>query len=106
MGSRRSTFRATKTTRTKNQIRKLKLFETTRIRKKMGSRAVQQFHRRNPSQHRVLSSIIDDMNKETRMKNLKMLKYGGRITNVPIDVEPMDVENVDLGVLELLISGG
>ena len=58
----------------------------------MGSRAVQQFHRRNPSQHRVLSSIIDDMNKETRMKNLKMLKYGGRITNVPIDVEPMDVE--------------
>merc|ERR1712110_1052581 len=95
MGSRRSTFRATKTTRTKNQIRKLKLFETTRIRKKMGSRAVQQFHRRNPSQHRVLSSIIDDMNKETRMKNLKMLKYGGRITNVPIDVEPMDVENVE-----------
>merc|ERR1712110_641762 len=95
MGSRRSTFRATKTTRTKNQIRKLKLFETTRIRKKMGSRAVQQFHRRNPSQHRVLSSIIDDMNKETRMKNLKMHKYGGRITNVPIDVEPMDVENVE-----------
>merc|ERR1712038_848460 len=26
------------------------------------------------------------------MKNLKMHKYGGRITNVPIDVEPMDVE--------------
>merc|ERR1712038_795230 len=65
------------------------------IRKQMGSRAVQQFHRRNPSQHRVLSSIIDDMNKETRMKNLKMHKYGGRITNVPIDVEPMDVENVE-----------
>merc|ERR1712203_835760 len=62
------------------------------LEKKMGSRAVQQFHRRNPSQHRVLSSIIDDMNKETRMKNLKMLKYGGRTTNVPIDVEPMDVE--------------
>merc|ERR1712062_413148 len=62
------------------------------LEKKMGSRAVQQFHRRNPSQHRVLSSIIDDMNKETRMKNLKMHKYGGRITNVPIDVEPMDVE--------------
>jgi len=61
----------------------------------MGSRAVQQFHRRNPSQHRVLSSIIDDMNKETRMKNLKMHKYGGRITNVPVDVEPMDVENVE-----------
>merc|ERR1719400_2128456 len=39
--------------------------------------------------------IIDDMNKETRMKNLKMHKYGGRITNVPIDVEPMDVENVE-----------
>merc|ERR1712038_992293 len=72
--------------------RTLKLFETTRIRKKMGSRAVQQFHRRNPSQHRVLSSIIDDMNKETRMKNLKMHKYGGRITNLPIHVEPMDVE--------------
>merc|ERR1719278_1663621 len=33
------------------------------------------------------------MNKETRMKNLKMHKYGGRITNVPIDVEPMDVED-------------
>merc|ERR1712038_2134485 len=65
------------------------------LEKKMGSRAVQQFHRRNPSQHRVLSSIIDDMNKETRMKNLKMHKYGGRITNVPIDVEPMDVENVE-----------
>merc|ERR1711953_411893 len=76
--------------RTKSEY--FKLFETTRIRKKMGSRAVQQFHRRNPSQHRVLSSIIDDMNKETRMKNLKMHKYGGRITNVPIDVEPMDVE--------------
>merc|ERR1712066_677715 len=75
--------------RTKSEY--FKLFETTRIRKKMGSRAVQQFHRRNPSQHRVLSSIIDDMNKETRMKNLK-IKYGGRITNVPIDVEPMDVE--------------
>merc|ERR1711936_1358705 len=75
--------------------RTLKLFETTRIRKKMGSRAVQQFHRRNPSHHRVLSSIIDDMNKETRMKNLKMHKYSGRIANVPIDVEPMDVENVE-----------
>merc|ERR1712203_1211439 len=67
----------------------------TRKKVRMGSRAVQQFHRRNPSQHRVLSSIIGDMNKETRMKNLKMLKYGGRITNVPIDVEPMDVENVE-----------
>merc|ERR1711994_974665 len=79
--------------RTKSEY--FKLFETTRLEKKMGSRAVQQFHRRNPSQHRVLSSIIDDMNKETRMKNLKMHKYGGRITNVPIDVEPMDVENVE-----------
>jgi len=56
----------------------------------MGSRAVQNFHRRNPSQHRVLASIIDDMNKETRMKNLKMHK--SRVTNVPIDVEPMEVE--------------
>ena len=57
----------------------------------MGSRAVQHFHRRNPSQHRVLASIIDDMNKETRMKNLKMHK-SSRVTNVPIDVEPMEVE--------------
>jgi len=56
----------------------------------MGSRAVQNFHRRNPSQHWVLASIIDDMNKETRMKNLKMHK--SRVTNVPIDVEPMEVE--------------
>jgi len=57
----------------------------------MGSRAVQHFHRRNPSQHRVLASIIDDMNKETRMKNLKMHK-SSRVTNVPIDVEPMEIE--------------
>ena len=56
----------------------------------MGSRAVQNFHRRNPSQHRVLASIIDDMNKETRMKNLKTHK--SRVTNVPIDVELMEVE--------------
>merc|ERR1712212_934316 len=61
-----------------------------RIKVKMGSRAVQNFHRRNPSQHRVLASIIDDMNKETRMKNLKMHK--SRVTNVPIDVELMEVE--------------
>jgi len=60
----------------------------------MGSRAVQHFHRRNPSQHRVLASIIDDMNKETRMKNLKMHK--SRVTNVPIDVEPMEVEQENL----------
>ena len=59
----------------------------------MGSRAVQNFHRRNPSQHRVLASIIDDMNKETRMKNLKMHKSGARITN---DIEPMDVEQENL----------
>merc|ERR1712203_96610 len=56
----------------------------------MGSRAVQNFHRRDPSQHRVLASIIDDMNKETRMKSLKMHK--SRVTNVPIDVERMEVE--------------
>merc|ERR1712110_753712 len=91
MGSRRSTSTATKTTKSEN----LNCLKQQGLEKKMGSRAVQQFHRRNPSQHRVLSSIIDDMNKETRMKNLKMLKYGGRITNVPIDVEPMDVENVE-----------
>merc|ERR1712172_123317 len=65
-----------------------------RIKVKMGSRAVQHFHRRNPSQHRVLASIIDDMNKETRMKNLKMHK--SRVTNVPIDVEPMEVEQENL----------
>merc|ERR1711953_1248970 len=89
--SRRSTLRATKTTKSEY----LNCLKQQGLEKKMGSRAVQQFHRRNPSQHRVLSSIIDDMNKETRMKNLKMHKYGGRITNVPIDVEPMDVENVE-----------
>merc|ERR1711971_1226679 len=68
----------------------------TGIKARMGSRAVQHFHRRNPSQHRVLASIIDDMNKETRMKNLKMHK-NSRVANVPIDVEPMEVEqeNVD-----------
>merc|ERR1712179_477457 len=65
----------------------------TRIKVKMGSRAVQHFHRRNPSQHRVLASIIDDMNKETRMKNLKMHKSGARITN---DIEPMEVEQENL----------
>jgi hypothetical protein len=62
----------------------------------MGSRAVQHFHRRNPSQHRVLASIIDDMNKETRMKNLKMHKSGARMNNVPIDIEPMEVEQENL----------
>jgi len=62
----------------------------------MGSRAVQHFHRRNPSQHRVLASIIDDMNKETRMKNLKVHKGGARITNVPIGIEPMEVEQENL----------
>jgi len=61
----------------------------------MGSRAVQHFHRRNPSQHRVLASIIDDMNKESRMKNLKMHK-SSRVTTVPIDVEPMEVEQENL----------
>jgi len=60
----------------------------------MGSRAVQNFHRRNPSQHRVLASIIDDMNKETRMKSLKIHK--SRVTNVPIDVELMEVEQENL----------
>merc|ERR1711971_1517267 len=65
--------------------------QETRIKVRMGSRAVQHFHRRSPSQHRVLASIIDDMNKETRMKNLKMHK-SSRVTNVPIDVEPMEIE--------------
>merc|ERR1712198_587353 len=71
---------------------KLKTERTTRIKVIMGSRAVQHFHRRNPSQHRVLASIIDDMNKE----NLKMQKSGARITNVPIDIEPMEVEQENL----------
>merc|ERR1712110_885886 len=75
---------------------KLKTERTTRIKVIMGSRAVQHFHRRNPSQHRVLASIIDDMNKESRMKNLKMHKSGARITNVPIDIEPMEVEQENL----------
>merc|ERR1712198_645520 len=74
------------------QPRKLKTERTTRIKVIMGSRAVQHFHRRNPSQHRVLASIIDDMNKE----NLKMQKSGARITNVPIDIEPMEVEQENL----------
>merc|ERR1711971_929760 len=91
MGSHRSTSRATKSTRAK-----LKTDKTSRrIKVKMGSRAVQHFDRRNPSQHRVLASIIDDMNKEVRMKNLKMHKSRG-VTNVPIDVEPMEVEQENL----------
>merc|ERR1711936_1046084 len=68
----------------------------TRIQVRMGSRAVQHFHRRNPSQHRVLASIIDDMNKETRIKNLKMHKSGAGVTHVPIDIEPMEVEQENL----------
>merc|ERR1712020_815260 len=68
----------------------------TRIQVRMGSRAVQHFHRRNPSQHRVLASIIDDMNKETRIKNLKMHKGGAGVTHLPIDIEPMDVEQENL----------
>merc|ERR1712198_616458 len=71
---------------------KLKTERTTRIKVIMGSRAVQHFHRRNPSQHLVLASIIDDMNKE----NMKMQKSGARITNVPIDIEPMEVEQENL----------
>merc|ERR1719384_491449 len=49
-----------------------------------------------PSQHRVLASIIDDMNKETRIKNLKMHKSGAGVTHVPIDIEPMEVEQENL----------
>merc|ERR1712179_604654 len=75
------------------RTRKTKQENQNRIKVKMGSRAVQHFHRRNPSQHRVLASIIDDMNKETRMKNLKMHKSGARITN---DIEPMEVEQENL----------
>merc|ERR1711970_955674 len=75
---------------------KLKTERTTRKKVIMGSRAVQHFHRRNPSQHRVLASIIDDMNRESKMKNLKMHKSGARITNVPIDIEPMEVEQENL----------
>merc|ERR1712077_40750 len=87
MGSHRSTSRATKTTRRRNQNQ-----NRDKEKVRMGSRAVQHFHRRNPSQHRVLASIIDDMNKE----NLKMQKNGARITNMPIDIEPMEVEQENL----------
>merc|ERR1712233_233732 len=74
------------------RTRKTKQENQNRIQVRMGSRAVQHFHRRNPSQHRVLASIIDDMNKETRIKNLKMHKSGAGVTHVPIDIEPMDLE--------------
>merc|ERR1712130_394714 len=74
------------------RTRKTKQENQNRIQVRMGSRAVQHSHRRNPSQHRVLASIIDDMNKE----NLKMQKSGARITNVPIDIEPMEVEQENL----------
>merc|ERR1712088_1177164 len=78
----------------KTRTRKTKQENQNRIQVRMGSRAVQHFHRRNPSQHRVLASIIDDMNKEARIKNLKMHK--SRVTNVPIDVELMEVEQENL----------
>merc|ERR1712018_739475 len=80
--------------RTTIETRTRKTKTETRIQVRMGSRAVQHFHRRNPSQHRVLASIIDDMNKEAGMKT--MHKSGARITNVPIDIEPMEVEQENL----------
>merc|ERR1712045_948395 len=82
--------------RTTIETRTRKTKTETRIQVRMGSRAVQHFHRRNPSQHRVLASIIDDMNKETRIKNLKMHKSGAGVTHVPIDIEPMEVEQENL----------
>merc|ERR1711881_387319 len=82
--------------RTTIKTRTRKTKTETRIQVRMGSRAVQHFHSRNPSQHRVLASIIDDMNKETRIKNLKMHKGGAGVTHVPIDIEPMDVEQENL----------
>merc|ERR1712012_1454366 len=61
----------------------------------MGSRAAQHFHRRNPSQHRVLASIIDDMNKDAGIN--KMVKSGGgRVKNVPVNIEAMEVEQENL----------
>jgi len=61
----------------------------------MGSRAAQHFHRRNPSQHRVLASIIDDMNKDAGIN--KMVKSGGgRVRNVPVNIEAMEVEQENL----------
>ena len=63
----------------------------------MGSRTAQHFHRRNPSQHRVLASIIDDMNKDAGINKMVQLKSGGgRVTNVPVNIEAMEVEQENL----------
>lgn len=53
----------------------------------MGSRAVQNFHRRNPSQHRVLASIIDDMNKEGGARPYKLQKV---VREIPIQIESVE----------------
>lgn len=53
----------------------------------MGSRAVQNFHRRNPSQHRVLATIIDDMNKEGGARPYKLQKV---VREIPIHIESVE----------------
>merc|ERR1712004_354629 len=64
------------------------LDNSSKARLGMGSRTAQHFHRRNPSQHRVLASIIDDMNKDAGINKMVQLKSGGgRVTNVPVNIE-------------------
>merc|ERR1712004_443652 len=64
------------------------LDNSSKARLGMGSRAAQHFHRRNPSQHRVLASIIDDMNKDAGINKIVQLKSGGgRGTHVPVNIE-------------------
>merc|ERR1712203_494082 len=73
------------------------LDNSSKARLGMGSRTAQHFHRRNPSQHRVLASIIDDMNKDARINKMVQLKSGGgRITDVPVNIEAMEVEQENL----------
>jgi len=73
------------------------LDNSSKARLGMGSRTAQHFHRRNPSQHRVLASIIDDMNKDAGINKMVQLKSGGgRVTNVPVNIEAMEVEQENL----------
>merc|ERR1712038_101200 len=73
------------------------LDNSSKARLGMGSRAAQHFHRRSPSQHRVLASIIDDMNKDAGINKMVQLKSsGGRVTNVPGNIEAMEVEQENL----------
>merc|ERR1712079_367174 len=72
------------------------LDDPSKARLGMGSRTAQHFHRRNPSQHRVLASIIDDMNKDAGINKMVQLSGGGRVTNVPVNIEAMEVEQENL----------